>query len=201
LNTENKNDAVLDFDWTRCEPTSPLHPDTLVQSLDDTPERFQSAQTKNVQLRKEIQSYLLRASDRYSEASYDDLHSVSPDSSNAEQALAPPEWSIENISAQLKPEEMAYISVYDIGLKRRTAKYGVTGQAGHLFDRLVMYRKRENPQPGTPPRGRPPFIPFIHSTFTVTSRFVLPLRFACGRGKQVLRESKYNASTLIKIIV
>jgi hypothetical protein len=37
---KTENDAVLDFDWTRCEPNSPLHPETLVQSLDDTPERF-----------------------------------------------------------------------------------------------------------------------------------------------------------------
>jgi hypothetical protein len=42
---------------------------------------------------------------------------------------------------------------------------------------------------------------FEPSMTVSTSRFVLPLRFACGRGKQVLQESKYNASALIKIIM
>jgi hypothetical protein len=137
---KTENDAVLDFDWTRCEPNSPLHPETLVQSLDDTPERFQSTQTKNIQLRNELRSYLLRASDRHSEAFHDDLQGVNTDSSNTEQALAPPEWSIENISAQFQPEEMAYITVYDIGLPLRRGEdvyYTPTRQAGHLFDRLV----------------------------------------------------------------
>ena len=121
---KTENEAVLDFDWTRCEPNSPLHPETLVQSLDDTPERFQSTQTKNIQLRNELRGYLLRGSDRHPEAFHDALQGVNTDSSNTEQVLAPPEWSIDNISAQFQPEEMAYITVYDIGLLQRRGEDG-----------------------------------------------------------------------------
>jgi hypothetical protein len=172
---KTEDDAVLDFNWTCCEPNSPLHPETLVQSLDDTPERFQSTQTKNIQLRNELRGYLLRASDRHPEAFHDGLQGVNTDSSNTEQALAPPEWSIDNISARFQPEEMSYITVYDIGLLQlmgEGSQYAPTRQAGPLFDRLVQYG-----MPINQPRGLPPgplnFIPFHSYSYDPRSSYGL----------------------------
>lgn len=86
------------FDWMSCKPIQLYHLKAWVRSLDDTPEVFKSKQTKSVVLRREIIRYLTN------------LHGQSSNS--------PPEWTLKTIFEDIPPEDLQFLSVFDLSLEK-----------------------------------------------------------------------------------
>lgn len=105
-----------EFDWTTRQPEERYHPETLYFSIDDTPEIFQSEQTKDVDLSNNIQKYFRRKNDG--------------------EDINPPDWASANIGKHLKPEDLLYISCVDLAIETSSrADHDVTGQVVVLLQR------------------------------------------------------------------
>lgn len=86
------------YRWRDYHPPLRFHPTTWLQSLDDTPgEMFVTTQTKNVELRKRITTYMFTKND-----------DLSPD---------PPKWDISSVYEHLPPEDLQFVSTFDFSRK------------------------------------------------------------------------------------
>ncbi|MCJ1396587.1 hypothetical protein MMC18_009478 [Xylographa bjoerkii] len=111
VQTQNKADPVpfipktdssqLNWDWT---PTTAVFEDEWIQSLEDTPDRFRSSQTKTISLRHSLKLYL---------ESFND--------SNDKPYKNPPSYSRDNISELIPAGQLLYLSLFDFNLDGNTA--------------------------------------------------------------------------------
>ncbi|MCJ1386636.1 hypothetical protein MMC17_009762 [Xylographa soralifera] len=87
----SKTDSLqVDWNWT---PTTSVFEDEWVQSLEDTPDRFRSSQTKTISLRHSLDLYL---------RSFRDFKGENP-----------PSYSRDNIYELIPAEDLLYLSVFD----------------------------------------------------------------------------------------
>ncbi|RFU28998.1 hypothetical protein B7463_g7345, partial [Scytalidium lignicola] len=93
------------YDWTGVKPGwgENLHPQTWVQSLDDTPEKFREAQLRKVQLRSEVKKYLRRK--------------------NGNEEVPIRNWSIGEIYTQIPIKDVLYLSFFDLTLGKASTFY------------------------------------------------------------------------------
>lgn len=80
--------------WRESKPNLLYHPDAWLQSLDDTPaDLFPKRQKKDMDVRKSIKGYLnLKGADK----------------------LQPPKWDLNNVSHEIKPIHLLFLSSFDI---------------------------------------------------------------------------------------
>jgi hypothetical protein len=83
-----------EFDWRSRRPQTIFFPDTFTQSLEDTPELFQSKQLKNVSIRSNVKKYLEKR--------------------NNDMTMADPDWSLDTAEEKIKAEELLYLSCWDL---------------------------------------------------------------------------------------
>ena len=88
----SKEDPEI-FNWEKRQPRIFYHPDTSVQSLEDTPNVFKLKQTSSVNVRPNIRRYF------------------------KEYALSPPDWSLETIQKIILPADLRSVSCVDFYLK------------------------------------------------------------------------------------
>ena len=88
----SKEDPEI-FNWEKRQPRIFYHPDTSVQSLEDTPNVFKLKQTSSVSVRPNIRRYF------------------------TEYALSPPDWSLETIQEIIPPADLRSVSCVDFYLK------------------------------------------------------------------------------------
>ena len=81
-----------EFDWRSRRPQRISFPDTFTQSLEDTPELFQSKQLKNVSIRSNVKKYL----------------------ENKGMTMPDPDWSLDTAEEKIKAEELLYLSCWDL---------------------------------------------------------------------------------------
>jgi hypothetical protein len=95
-----------------------LQPDEWVNSLDDTPELFQSSQTKTIQLRKRLLKYLLDNTPKINDTKINNEKSTSKskgyNEESSEKRFINPEWHPETVGDQFDFEELSQVSVADI---------------------------------------------------------------------------------------
>ncbi|KAH8597407.1 hypothetical protein B0O99DRAFT_76478 [Bisporella sp. PMI_857] len=117
---KKENDMVLEYDWINFSPPYILHPDTWIQSLDDTPELYRSAQTKTVQLRNGILQY------------FDRKVKSEAGTTLEKDLLAPPEWTVGKIAEQFDLDELLHLTVIDIGFHwNGRTEVTITGRLQH----------------------------------------------------------------------
>ncbi|KAK0627931.1 hypothetical protein B0T14DRAFT_513555 [Immersiella caudata] len=96
---QKKPDQTEGFNWKkrrpRLGPQLLYHPNTSVQSLEDTPHVYREKQTKTVNLRPHL-ARLIKAA-----------------------ALPKPDWSLETIHEALPPAELRWVSCFDYALSGR----------------------------------------------------------------------------------
>ena len=91
---QNKRpDDIEGFNWKKRRPPLRYHPNTSVQSLEDTPHVYREKQTKMVDLRPHL-ARLIKAS-----------------------ALPKPDWSLDKIQEALPPSELRWVSCFDYALR------------------------------------------------------------------------------------
>ena len=95
-NPSTQGDVTL-FDW-RKNVTPKVFGDDWVQSLEDTPDRFRSSQTKDTNLRHGLRTYLEGS------GSSNDSHKKHPD------------YSRESIYQLIPADDLLYLSHFDLGL-------------------------------------------------------------------------------------
>jgi hypothetical protein len=155
---KNDTDIAYEFDWVRHQPPQQFHPETWVQSIDDTPELFRAAQTKKVQLRNEIQNYLVSKQNETNAS----LASTSTDAQeHLEAALLPPEWTKANIREQFTHDEMRFLTVVNLVKPGSNDSRTSNREAGRLSIQQVLLpaEKTATPDPGLWESGQSPPLP------------------------------------------
>lgn len=82
------------FVWTKRQLSRLYHPDTSVQSLEDTPLIFELKQARDVFIRSNISQYL-------------EMNGV----------YGPPDWTLQNIKEKILAHTLLYMSYFDLALR------------------------------------------------------------------------------------
>ena len=91
-----------EFEWKARKPTESIFSSTWYHSLEDTPEQYQNTQTKSIELRSAVLSYLEKKNPGTRELL----------------AAHPPEYTIrgsKSIFNQILPEDLLYLTFFDLG--------------------------------------------------------------------------------------
>lgn len=110
---KTESNVTLAYDWIRSKPGPLLYPTEWVESLDDTPEVFNMAQPKSVQLRQNLFKYLVKQ--LKAERKQRKLERDFPSLEEAiDKIILQPSWSKATVAENFDISQLSYLTVANI---------------------------------------------------------------------------------------